>query len=390
MRVVSVLLSHAPHLQTPTALLDEYRTTTGWGEALVSAGLEPVNVIGFRHDAEQVRDGARYLFVRGFGGRSGDDSPTDPHAPMRGRRIPWRLLRRVVELEPDVVHLHSLIYALQARALRSLLPDSTALVVQHHAETPYTGLRAPLQRWGLAGVDAFFFNGESLAEPFRRAGVIRPRQKIYGILEGSLWDEAAYEALEALPAAGRPALFWVGNLNSNKDPLTILGGFEAVLEDYPEAHLHMAFRHDDLLPQVRERLTRSPRLASAVTLHGALDHRTLVRRLRGADVFVQGSHHEGSGYGLVDALACGLVPVVTDIPSFRFLLGDACGAYFSPGDRDAFERALRDVFSGSLPEQKRVARRHFEHRLSWPALGRAAAAAYADAAARRRSSISSE
>ena len=45
--------------------------------------------------------------------------------------------------------------------------------------------------------------------------------------------------------------------------------------------------------------------------------------MQAADLFVLGSHREGSGYSLIEALACGLPPVVTDIHAFRTLTG--CG-----------------------------------------------------------------
>ena len=40
-----------------------------------------------------------------------------------------------------------------------------------------------------------------------------------------------------------------------------------------------------------------------------------------ADLFVVGSHHQGSGYALMEACACGAVPVVTAIPTFRLMPG---------------------------------------------------------------------
>ena len=62
--------------------------------------------------------------------------------------------------------------------------------------------------------------------------------------------------------------------------------------------------------------------------------------MRAADVFVLGSHREGSGYSLIEALACGLPPVVTDIPSFRSLTAaGAVGALWPCGDA----RALGDA-----------------------------------------------
>ena len=51
-----------------------------------------------------------------------------------------------------------------------------------------------------------------------------------------------------------------------------------------------------------------------------------------ADLFVVGSHHEGSGYALMEACACGAVPVVTGIPTFRLLTGSgSIGALWTPG-----------------------------------------------------------
>ncbi len=38
-----------------------------------------------------------------------------------------------------------------------------------------------------------------------------------------------------------------------------------------------------------------------------------------ADYFVLGSHYEGSGFSLVEAMSCGVIPIVTDIPSFRMM-----------------------------------------------------------------------
>ena len=56
-------------------------------------------------------------------------------------------------------------------------------------------------------------------------------------------------------------------------------------------------------------------------------------------MFVSGSHSEGSGYALIEAMSAGVVPVVTDIPSFRAIAGD-CGARWPPGDAGAFADAL--------------------------------------------------
>ena len=67
-------------------------------------------------------------------------------------------------------------------------------------------------------------------------------------------------------------------------------------------------------------------------------------------------------------MAAGLIPVVTDIPSFRVIAGDA-GRFWPSGDPGALAAALRDIWNGDDRERQRAAvRRQFDEHLSWPAI----------------------
>jgi glycosyltransferase involved in cell wall biosynthesis len=104
-----------------------------------------------------------------------------------------------------------------------------------------------------------------------------------------------------------------------------------------------------------------------------------------ADVFVLGSPDEGSGYALIEALACGLVPVVTDIPSFRVLTaGGRLGALWAPGEASALARSLVAVAGRPIEPQRDAVIRHFEAELSWAAVGRRAMALYRQVVEARR------
>ena len=47
--------------------------------------------------------------------------------------------------------------------------------------------------------------------------------------------------------------------------------------------------------------------------------------------FILGSHYEGSGYALLEAMACGCIPIVTNIPSYKFMTNNGdCALLFSP------------------------------------------------------------
>ena len=86
----------------------------------------------------------------------------------------------------------------------------------------------------------------------------------------------------------------------------------------------MVFGDDTLLGSVEHRVRDFEILGTAVTLHGRVAHDEIPNFYSAADIFVSGSHSEGSGYALIEAMSAGVVPVVTDIPSFRAIAGD-CG-----------------------------------------------------------------
>ena len=64
--------------------------------------------------------------------------------------------------------------------------------------------------------------------------------------------------------------------------------------------------------------------------------------LRLNEFFILGSHAEGSGYALHEAMACGCIPIVTDIAPFMFMTNDGnCALLFKPSDENSCVEALR-------------------------------------------------
>ena len=146
--------------------------------------------------------------------------------------------------------------------------------------------------------------------------------------------------------------------------------------------------HEELLPAVRERLHASSALQTRVRLVGRVPHHAMAAFDSAADVFVLGSHHEGSGYALLEACACGVTPVVTDIPAFRVMTaGGTLGALWAPGDAHAFARALVETWESDLRATRARMAEHFDRELSWPAIGRQAMAIYGEVVTRRRAGL---
>jgi glycosyltransferase involved in cell wall biosynthesis len=110
--------------------------------------------------------------------------------------------------------------------------------------------------------------------------------------------------------------------------------------------------------------------------------------MRAADLFVLGSHREGSGYSLIEALACGLPPVVTDIPSFRSLTGaGTVGRLWPCDDPYALRDAIRSVAACADSEMRAAVRAHFDLELSIDSVGLKLAAMYEDVLGRKRDTV---
>jgi len=355
-------------LTDPDELLDRYSTLTGWSEALLEAGAARV-VVQQRFPAHTIitRKGVEYRFGRGSQLTASD---------LGGI---------------DIAHVNGLEFPGRTHRLRATLRSFTPIVVQDHASgpPPRNAARRALRQWGFGVVDAFLFTAAQLADPWRAADVIRPQQRVYEVLEAStaMRPMPRHAAREASGIEGSPALLWVGRLNANKDPLTVLAGFERIVARCREASLTMVFGSDELLPEVRAKLSTSPALHRRVRLVGYVPPEKLPAYYSAADIFVLGSHHEGSGYALIEACACGAIPVVTSIPAFRAITGDgARGALWPPGDDVGLAHALLETAKRDLVSRRAEVARHFTRELSWAAVGRRALDVYDEVRARRRSS----
>jgi glycosyltransferase involved in cell wall biosynthesis len=378
MRVVQLNLAADFTIPGSEALLDRYHTLTGWSRALAAGGAEVTVVQRFTTDVHLQRAGVPYVFVR-------DGSP--------GLLPPWATsapaIAAVRDHAPDVVHVNGLMFPEMTVALREALGARVGIVLQNHSGI--VPRSAPLlrrivrRRWTRAfqAADACSFTSAALAAPWRNVG-LPATLAVIEIPEAStgftpiLRDEA--RAITRI--TGAPALLWVGRLDANKDPLTVLRGIETAFVEVAEARLWMLAVDAGMRDAVRQRIDASPELWRRVTMLEPVPYERMPLYYSSADILVSGSHHEGSGYALIEAIACGVTPCVTDIPAFRALSG-SCGVLWRPGDPDACAVAIRQAAALTAPAHRKSVRAHFDDRLSWRVIGRDTLAAYSGLLAAR-------
>jgi len=350
----------------PERLLRDWHSLEDIAAAAASSGERVTVVQASLSEGRISRRGVEYAFIA-----------PDPPGTLLARSSSFRALLR--ELAPDVVHVHGLGFARDVLALRELVPDVPILLQDHADRVPRLWRRAPWKR-AAAAVDGVSFCARAQAEPFARAGLLPPRVRVFEIPEST----SAFEPGQTVAARaatglhGDPAVLCVGHLDRNKDPLTVLDGVAAVVGDLPGLQLWWCFGSAPLWAAVQARIARDPALRERVHLLGRVPHERVEQLMRAADLFLLASHREGGSFALIEALATGLTPVVTDIPSSRALIGDgAAGVLWRCGDSRSLRDALRRATAMTGARMRARVRARFDDHVSSIAIGRKFAAAYA-------------
>ena len=369
LHAVQIGFFNDPQGRAPERLLEAWSTLVDVAEAAAGGGVTVSVVQACVHSARLRRNGVAYYFQPFAGGGGADEAALT------------ELLR---ELAPDVLHVHGLAFHREVAALAMSAPG-VPIVLQDHASRPPRPWRRARWRRGLAHAAGIAFCAREQAAPFLAAGLLGRHTPVYEIPESTCrfapGERAAARRLTGVQ--GDPALLWVGHLDVNKDPLTVLEGVSAAARRLGGLRLYCCFGTAPLLRPVEERIASDAVLAERVTLLGRVPHERVEQLMQAADIFVLGSHREGSGYSLIEALACGLPAVVTDIPSFRALTGaGAVGALWPCGDARALAAALQAVAARAGDEARAAVRAHFERELSFDALGAKLARMYQDLMAR--------
>jgi glycosyltransferase involved in cell wall biosynthesis len=364
LRVLQICCAPAPPAMPLAERLRRWRTLADVAEATARAGIEVTVLLDGHRDEALGRNGVDYRQVPGL---RRPQFPTLRAAALARRHA------------PDVIHMVGLENPVVTRALCG---TGIPVLAQDHASQPKRR-KAPLWRWGQARLAAVAFTAEAQAEPFLATAQLAPRTRIFAIPESSsrFTPGDSEAARTETGIRGSPALLWVGHLNANKSPLTVLRAVQQLLPLLPGLELWCIFGDAPLRAEVDAMLAGDPALAARVHLLGRVPHERMEAMFRACDAYVSASRREGSGYALIEALACGLPAVVTDIPSFRAMTADgAVGALVPIGDSAAMADTILHLFASGTrrsEEQTRSIRDHFDAHLHFDVIGARLAQAYA-------------
>ncbi|MDB5130551.1 MAG: glycosyltransferase [Mucilaginibacter sp.] len=313
-----------------------------------------INIKQINYEGECLHNGVHYHFVN-FG--------------KKKTYFPVKLNLYVKKIKPDVVFVQGLHNPAQVIQLRLILGKATKIIVQNHAEQPLTGTKKYLQLMAGNCINACLFASHAMGMDWVKKGNLPKRLKIHEVMEVSsaFYPVEKKLATEKTGVAGNPVFLWVGRLNENKDPLNVAKAFLKFAIINPAARLYMIYQTDELLSALNELLEDINK--SPIVMVGEVAHDKLLYWFNSADFIISGSHYEGSGTAICEAMSCGCIPIVTDIPAFRAITDNGnCGLLYEAGKEEALLSALLQTNNLNLPEKRNNSLAYFNKHLSFDAI----------------------
>ena len=357
MRFVFVSYNYSPDINTPGDWINRINFYVGSLERLSKTNTV-IRIDQINYEGDFIDNGVQYFCIK----------------PKKKKNyFPRKLNRFVRSLAPDVVVVSSFLFPLQVIQLRLCLGKKIKIIVQHHAERPYTGIKKFLQRQASRFIDAYIFASYEIGADWAKRGNLINEKKIHEIVGGTsvFYPIEKSTAKQKTEVEGSIVFLWAGRFNANKDPLTVIKAFLKFAAIQPGVKLYMIYQTTELLNDVKSLIAENKNSKESIALVGPVQHSEMSYWLNSADFLVSGSHYEGSGTVICEAMSCSCIPVVTDIPSFRAITANGeCALLYEAGSENALLSALKQTMTIDLEDMRNKILKHFKDELSFEAIAR--------------------
>ncbi len=138
-------------------------------------------------------------------------------------------------------------------------------------------------------------------------------------------------------------LVTVGRLSPVKNQAAIIQALPRILQTCPAAELHIV--GGGPLCEMLTKLADELGVSDNIVFHGSVGHEAVLRILSESHLFVFPSVFEGFPKALLEAMACGLPAVATNVSVIPHLISDRCGALLDTIDSPTIANAILSLVS---------------------------------------------
>lgn len=257
-----------------------------------------------------------------------------------------RLLRR---LHPDLIHagpIQTCAFIAALAGARPLLTMSWGFDLMQDAER--NGLWKAVTRYALRASDFFVSDAETTRQKAIAFGMDSRRTLVFP------WG-VDLDYFRPRPSSSRRAI-------SKTAPFTIFCnrawepryGVDVLARAFVQVarqrkHAHLLLLNGGSQAALLRQIFEHGGVSDRVTFAGTISPRDLPRYYHMADLFVSPSYVDGSSVSLLEALACGLPCLVSDIPTNReWIENDVNGWLFPAGDAEALATRILSLMDNRL------------------------------------------
>lgn len=167
------------------------------------------------------------------------------------------------------------------------------------------------------------------------------------------------------PSRGSLSILHTRSLEKVYDVETLIRAVPLVVRQVPGARFTVAGSGSHA-PALKE-LAASLDVEDHVDFTGPVDHKTIAEYMAQASVYASTAVADGTSIALMEAIAAGLAPVVSDIEPNRSLVAHGRDGYlFRPGDEQDLADKIIEALTAGIPTQVLDEKRlYFKDMVSW-------------------------
>lgn len=275
-------------------------------------------------------------------------------------------------LRADIVHAHWASFA-SLPALAGIKPYvATAWGSDIYRFYEFSSAAQNAIRFGLGKADLVTVDSADLKKEVEKLGVRREKVEVvqWGVDTSVFYPGPANQSIvDQLQIAGKRIIYSPRNLDQIYNQDVVLQAFASVVQKTPNTVLiqkHYKKTSNEINAYLEK--TRQCGVENHVRLVGDMDYSLLPDLYRLADVVVSVPSSDATPMSILEGMACGVVPVVSDLPSLREWISDGVNGFLVPARcADSLADCLLRVLSDEVlrkripPENVSLVQRTGDH-----------------------------
>ncbi len=262
-----------------------------------------------------------------------------------------RVRKLIHEIKPDVIHAH---YATSG-GLAALVSGFHPAVITVHGSDLINGVKSPLWKILLRKIfnytDCVNVVSQELEEIALSLGIDKRKIKVFSL--GVDTEKISFFERQPLVKASPLKMICTRRFESVFDHITILNALMLLKE--AKIEFKMTFAGDGSLLDQMKKQSESLKLTDNVQFIGRIENDVLPELIAQNDIYLSASKWDGASLSLLEAMAGGLFPIVSDINANAAWIQNGFNGYLHKvGNADDLANCILKLIDNSEIVQKSV------------------------------------